>query len=172
MAENPFEMPLFGDSFDQSLTARGLEVCEGLREHVLSTIYTIENAPLPNRPLDDLGILHGDHMDHDKGAMVNAMRSLLGKMSIAISDTDRRIGRGGMLGGRGKPRASCGRARPIETNVSYQSRRTATRIEADALMQLSELLDSEDVVKHVRNCSSYFNAACEQYQTMVRRFLG
>lgn len=172
MAENPFEMSLFGNSFDQSLTARGLEVCEGLREHIISTIYTVENAPLPGRPLDDLGILHGDQMDHDKGAMVNIMRSLLSKMRIAVSDTNRRIERGGMFGGRGKPRISCGKVKPVETNVSYQSRRTATRIEADALMQLSELLDSEDVVRHIRNCSSYFNTSCEQYQNMVRRFLG
>ena len=172
MAENPFEMPIFGYNFDQSLTARGLEVCDGLREHIISTIYAIENAPLPNRPLDDLGILHGDTMDHDKGAMVNIMRSLLTKMNIAISDTNRRTERGGMFGIRGKPRGSCGKTKPLETNVSYQQRSKATRVEADALMQLYELLDSEDVVNHVRNCSSYFNATCDQYKTMVRRFLG
>jgi hypothetical protein len=166
-------MNLFGDSFDQSLTQPGLDMSHELKMHIVSTNDTVEAAPLPNRPIDDLGILHGERsLDHDKRAFSGMLKSMAGKIDIAVADTKRRMDSGGLFGGRGSLRSSCSRRKAPPVDSSYERKRAPTGDEANALMQLQDMLDHDDVVKNIRNCSSYFDASCEQFKLMVRRFLG
>ena len=173
MVENPFEMALFGDSFDQSLTQAGFDMSEELRMHIFSTADSVEASPLPGRPLDELGLLHGDReLDHDKRAFASILRSMAVKLDRARGDTLKRAESGGMFGGRGRLRSSCSRKKLPEIGSSYNPKRRATVAEADSLAQLQDMLDHEDVIKNIRSCSSYFDASCEQFKIMVRRFLG
>ena len=173
MAENPFEMALFGDSFDQSLTQPGLDMSDELKMHIISTIDAVETAPLPNRPIDDLGILHGERLlDHDKRAFSGMLKSMVGKIDIAVADTKRRMDGGGFFGGKGRLRSSCSRRKAPPVDSPYERKRAPTGGEANALMQLQEMIDHDDGVKNIRNCSIYFDASCEQFKIMVRRFLG
>lgn len=173
MDENPFEMVMFDDSFDQSLTERGLDMSRELKLHIISTMDAVETAPLPDHPADDLGILHGERfLDHDKRSFSNMLHSMVGKLDIAIADTDSRKKHGGLLGTGRRLRSSCSRRKTIKVNSAYERNRAATELESASLMQLQEMLEHDDVIKEVRNCSSYFDASCEQFKIMVRRFVG
>jgi hypothetical protein len=79
---------------------------------------------------------------------------------------------GGFFGGKGRLRSSCSRRKTPPVDSPYERKRAPTGGEANALMQLQEMIDHDDVVKNIRNCSIYFDASCEQFKIMVRRFLG
>lgn len=170
MVENPFEEHMLDSRFDQSLTQRGMEMAEDLKMHIMSTIEGIADAPLADRPADDLGALWGE-VDEDKIAVIDFLKNMSRYLEIAVLDSARRQSEKNIFGIKNGLKSRCSRRKLGPINVQYNPMRKANRAESDLLHQMLGYLEDEDVVNNIRSCSSYFDAACEQFKMVVERFV-
>jgi hypothetical protein len=158
------------DQFDQSLTERGLEIARDLDMIIIEAIESLNNAPLADRPDDDLAALWGE-ADENKSIIAQYMSVALNYLNLAIDDSERRRSKKNMFGFKIGLRSHCRRKKLPNITVSYEPSRRATRAEMEILRQLLDHLEEEDVVRHVRSCSNYFDSSCEQLKQVVERFI-
>jgi len=158
---------------DDTLTEMGIRIAKDAIIHIKSGIDDFNHNPLPPTPRDDLAnlALHGsEDTDHDRSFLSFLIKNIIEKTEASLIMTYVRLEKPARLFGKMQIRKSCPEAKDIKIKSLYEPQRRATVGETASLGQILQIIEMQDFVDHVRNCSAPVDRACREFKLAVERF--
>jgi len=161
------------NDIDDTLTEMGIRIANDAIVYIKSGIDIFNHNPLPPTPRDDLVNLnlHGSEgTDYDRSFLSFLIQNIIEKIEESLIMTEVRLEKPAIFFGKKKNRKSCPEAKDMKIKSLYEPQRRATAGEIASLGQIIKIIEMQDFVDHVRNCSALVDRACREFKLAVERF--
>jgi len=115
--------------------------------------------------------MHGSEgKDHDREFLSFLISNIVKKTEESLIMTRVRLNKPARFFGKKNIRNSCPEAKDMKIKSLYEPHRRAAPAEMASLGQIIKIIEMQDFVDHVRNCSAPVDRTCREFKLAVERF--